>query len=240
MKYNQKYKFNMRGWFNDSWRHMMAAKGIKTGNKSLERILYSAPKKKDISTLEKKVGIREFEKGVLPAKLEVKPVVKIGTGKKAPLLIQESYLIDTISQLKDDSQASQELIQEHEDDLISVQEKLKRITGRPATEPVKGADIHLGLVRRYEGTSGKRPDIVREAIGDKESFLALEVKPLRDLVRSKRQRIISREMQAEQRAIPRIVEVAEMEAEYGKPIPLKLKHLVRQRGRPKGWKKDES
>jgi hypothetical protein len=30
MNINSKYKFNMKGWFNESWRHMLAAKGIKT------------------------------------------------------------------------------------------------------------------------------------------------------------------------------------------------------------------
>jgi hypothetical protein len=30
MNINTKYKFNMKGWFNDSWRHMLAAKGVKT------------------------------------------------------------------------------------------------------------------------------------------------------------------------------------------------------------------
>jgi hypothetical protein len=30
MNINSKYKFNTKGWFKDSWRHMLAAKGIKT------------------------------------------------------------------------------------------------------------------------------------------------------------------------------------------------------------------
>jgi hypothetical protein len=30
MNINTKYKFNMKGWFNESWRHMLAAKGIKS------------------------------------------------------------------------------------------------------------------------------------------------------------------------------------------------------------------
>jgi hypothetical protein len=32
-----KYKFNMKGWFKDSWRHMLAAKGIKTRKFLLEK-----------------------------------------------------------------------------------------------------------------------------------------------------------------------------------------------------------
>lgn len=30
MNTNTKYKFNMKGWFNESWRHILAAKGVKT------------------------------------------------------------------------------------------------------------------------------------------------------------------------------------------------------------------
>lgn len=38
MNINTKYKFNMKGWFNDSWRHMLASKGISTKHMAYKKL----------------------------------------------------------------------------------------------------------------------------------------------------------------------------------------------------------
>lgn len=77
MNTNNKYKFNMKGWFKDSWRHTLAARGIKTKYDKAEsrKYLYFAEKKKRFSEMTEEEQLKEVEAGNKPIALISDPDV---------------------------------------------------------------------------------------------------------------------------------------------------------------------
>lgn len=223
MNLNSKYKFNMKGWFKDSWRHALAAKGVKTKRH------YFEPK----VSLEKELGAENV--------YEIKPVHH-KPGRKA-LLMQE---LDYWQSMKVLAEKDEMLDKKEIDDKIDIlQNKIKRITGRPPTGVVRGetkSELIEGVIDRYEKTSTKRPDFVKEL----EIIAAVQKKPSHKeelekgiaVSRYADQVKRSREIQAYKRAVPRVVSFSEDQAFEDEEKPLTIDVVRFKKGRkPKSFAK---
>jgi hypothetical protein len=61
MRFNSKYKFDLRGWWKDSWRHSQAAKGIKTKPRRYQYRVEKHPFNKHLRIHEGKTQIVEID-----------------------------------------------------------------------------------------------------------------------------------------------------------------------------------
>lgn len=280
-----KYNLNMKGWFKDSWRHVLAAKGVKTGRKSYrvlvktrfgdyisnkkfndkvaaeQAIMNSKKADKDLSN----PGLKSTNK-LLPSEFQMNnkyrviyqsPKEPIGAenlyeirpvhhkpGRKALLMQELDYWQSMKGLAEKDEALDKSDINEKIDQL---QNKIKRITGRPPTGVVRGetkTELIEGVIDRYDKTSTKRPDFVKEleivaAIQKKpehKQAIREELSELQRLENVKR----SRMDQAYKRSIPRIADLAEEEAAEEEEKPLTLEVLrLKQGRRPKYLAKKE-
>jgi hypothetical protein len=197
---------------------MLAAKGVKT------KIHFQAPK---------------YEPQGAQSLYEIKPVLR-KSGKKTMLLQELDYWQSLRSLAKKDEAINKEEIDEKID---QIQNKLKRITGMPPSEDVRGetkSKLIEGVLDRYHEKSTKRPEFVKELElealtkkivsgekNDSEKALREGIKNLRHDVQVKR----TRSDIAFKRSIPRISELAEEEAAEEEEKPLTLEVLRLKPGR---------
>jgi len=204
--FNQRYKKNFgAGWFKESLRHSLASKGISTS----KRRKYQSPRSREIIPLRGRPS-----------------------GKKAVLLKELEFWTEARSRLKDDPNFDPTFSDEKID---IITEQLKRIQGSPPVMDVHGdtnPKLREGVVERFSGRSGKRPDFVKDI---EDISLAIEIKPIADIKFSDkdRQRILAKERQALGRALPRIEEKAVESAVEEEPFNLGISDVVKKRGRPR-------
>lgn len=213
---NQRYKKNFgTGWWQESFRHSLASRGIKTRKYQMPIPLWKIKG-------ERKANPRR----------EIVPLRSKSTGKKAPLLKELEFWTEARARLKDDPNFDTASVDEK---ITNLKEKLKRVQGNPPVMDVHGdtrPELREGVLERFAGRSGKRPDFVKDI---EDISTSIEIKPFADIKFSdkERQKILIRERQALDRAIPRIEEKAVKSAVEDKPFDIEISDVVGKRGRPR-------
>lgn len=142
-------------WYNQSYRHSLASKGIRTS--------FALRKKIDVRDLQKTYQGADYLKGV-QNRFEIKPIErgKLKTSGKARLLEEEAWLENAL--LDEELDLTPERRLEMMNSLAEIKDKLHHLPGAPPVGTIK-RDIPLESFERYKGTSGRVPYFIHEITG---------------------------------------------------------------------------
>jgi len=200
------------GWRNESYRHSLAAKGIRTS--------FAMRRSKSIDVLKLQKRFTTDEEVGVASRAEVKKVDR-PIGKKSALLSEEEWLEGAITDLDTEIDFKQEGGTEEELEklrnrrnelgvtLQAVKEKLGHLQSRPPTRKVKATeDIPLGLYDRYKGTSGRLPEAVQGIL----SGADLKMTELEKKAHYERMKKVGREDRAAKEVVRRLEQASEQKA----------------------------
>ena len=226
----------MKGWHKESYRHYLAAKGIKTNRYFRRQKAMSPQEFQALLSKEKPQGAY--------SRAEITPARR-SQAKKTNLLREEEYLVDALTILGHDPdleihEVGIDKLEPHIANLYSsldvIRQKSRRTQGKPPFKDVTGktsVQLREGLYGAHAGTSTKKSQKLKAIIG-----VDLEVAetPVDVAIKKLRQRKFSSELANIKRVEP-IIEAKAIEAAIaGEPIELTLEDVKRgTRGRKREY-----
>jgi hypothetical protein len=223
-----------RGWFNERYRHYLAAKGIKT-NRYFQQRAKKALTKEEFEAILSKGGVAPGTE-IVPVRRPLSRKTKLEQEEEYYSGVLKGVGVDVDRDLSSiDKTSLPDWVVSNLDRLDSVREQLKRVQGSPPKVGVVGEtipEIREGVYDAYKGRSARVPRQVRVIVGEA-TDLRKEVTPLERMARLAKSKRLSREYAAIHRVLPRLEERAEEAAVLGKPVSLVTLEDVRRsmRGR---------
>ena len=229
-----------RGWFNESYRHYLAGKGISTNR-------FLAIKRTRLSDKEfRELLEKETQQGAF-SRAEITPE-KAPRGKKAKLLQERDWRRDALTALGHDPDLNidevkkeevPDFVYTHYQVLDDVENQIKRIQSNPAYKTTQASSpeaIRRDLYDIHAGTSQKKSEKLKTLVGydlDKRVENPLESK-------AREVRVAKKNLETAniKRVTPILIEQAETAAFEGKRTPqVRLKDVAKQtkRGRPRKY-----